>query len=767
MKKTILFALTLSALASQAQFLKMLETDYNEPLETETQSDVTNSAMQVSGDYFSASKNTGAMTATGNVKAVSHPFKFNSESVMRDEFGTFSFGKGASCTTCTNDEEHLHWKIKGTFTYADDSAKMMTNSYLHVVAGGAVNEGKRAILIEDAWLHLFDVPVLWIPWWYYPMDTNYGYRFRPGYTSRWGGYFLSGYVYNIYNEDVPDKVGFGGSTYADVRTKNGVALGQTLRWQLRNWGEGKVKVYHAWDEDYDRYARNWSRSKRNYRNWGSDVDRERYQVMFRHYGDVTERDSIRMQATYVSDSWVRRDFFRDEERGESVPINEIAYEHRENDWSSGASVAGPLNSFYGGVARLPEAWIAINPQPVWELPINYESQTRAGYLNRSPSRYSDDADKFFHYAPYIGVDGKGADYQAFRADSFHRFSAPMKFADAVSFVPRTSYRGTYWSDSGDTRAFDQGSTKASGEALYRSIAEFGFTLSARAYSWLNDNWRHTFEPYLDYSYQVAESHSSNGKRAYVFDSYDGVMDWLDQFGFEGRGLPYNWNGVRPGIRNIFQERDENGIQRTIADIDLYAALAFEDYDRHSKSSVLAGYPKDNDDPHYSHKNDMVPGVRIRVNPWRDVLFATRTEYDVQNDKVAYSDIIFRHQIFEEFAYNIGYVGRNHRIWDYLPSPNERWNLEKSSIIQVGFEHKLCDTLSWAPYVRYDCRLNELEEIGVWFDMMTDCIGLRTAITYESEFDRMDGSEYEDDFSVAFYIYLRAFGSASAFDMGKF
>jgi hypothetical protein len=32
---------------------------------------------------------------------------------------------------------------------------------------------------------------------------------------------------------------------------------------------------------------------------------------------------------------------------------------------------------------------------------------------------------------------------------------------------------------------------------------------------------------------------------------------------------------------------------------------------------------------------------------------------------------------------------------------------------------------------------------------------------------MDGSEYEDDFSVAFYIYLRAFGSASAFDMGKF
>jgi lipopolysaccharide assembly outer membrane protein LptD (OstA) len=764
MKKTILFAFSIFAFASQAQFLDHLSRDFKEPLERE--SEIESTEMKVSGDYFSASKTTGEMVATGKVKAVSHPFQFNADCVTRDEFGTFSFGKDSICTTCTNDPECLHWKLKGTFTYADDSAKMMTNSFLHDVAGGAVNEGKRAILIEDAWLYLWDVPVLWVPWWYYPMDTNYGYRFRPGYTSRWGGYFLSGYVYNIYNEGIPDKVGFGGSTYADVRTKNGLAVGQTLRWQLRNWGKGKIKGYYAWDEDYDRYERNWSRSKRKYRNWGSEVDRERYKLTFLHNGDITERDSIRMHATYVSDSWFRRDFFQDEERGEAIPINEFAYEHRENDWSTGALVSGPLNEFYGGVARLPEVWIAVNPQPIWDLPINYESQTRIGYLNRTPSHYSD-AEDGFRYAPYIGVDGKGADYQAFRADTFHRISAPVKFADVVSFVPRTSYRGTYWSNSGDTRSFEYGRTKASGDALYRSIAEFGFTLSSRAYTWLNDTWRHTFEPYIDYSYQVAETHSGNGKRAYVFDSYDGVMDWLDQFGFEGRGLPYNWHGIRPGFRNVFQERDENGIQRTVADLDLYAAVPFDEYDRHSEDSSLKGYPKDNDDPHYSHRGDLVPGARLRVNPWRDILFATRVEYDAENDRVAYADVIFRHQLLEDFAYNIGYIGRNHRIWDYLPSEEERWNWEKSNIIQIGFEHGICDSLSWAPYVRYDCRLNELEEVGVWFDMMLDCIGLRTAITYETEYERMDGSERNDDLSVGFYIYLRAFGSASAFDMGKF
>ena len=56
---------------------------------------------------------------------------------------------------------------------------------------------------------------------------------------------------------------------------------------------------------------------------------------------------------------------------------------------------------------------------------------------------------------------------------------------------------------------------------------------------MDDKWHHTFEPYLDYSFQKVSLTSGSGKRYYVFDNYDRSMDWLDQFGFEGRGLPYN------------------------------------------------------------------------------------------------------------------------------------------------------------------------------------------------------------------------------------
>ena len=225
---------------------------------------------------------------------------------------------------------------------------------------------------------LFDVPVLWVPYWYYPLNTEYGLRVLPGYTSKWGGYLLTGYVYDIWNEGKGEGPSLGGSTYADFRTRNGVALGQTIRWNLADYGKGKFKVYHAWDLDEDRYDDRWSDHKHNYRNWGSTVDRERYRVYLEHSADFTERDALRLQVQYLSDSHVLYDFFRRRHEHVSYPMNELWYDHREISWALGGSVGGPVNRFYGGTQRLPEGWLAIEPQPIFSLPVNYESQTRAG-----------------------------------------------------------------------------------------------------------------------------------------------------------------------------------------------------------------------------------------------------------------------------------------------------------------------------------------------------------------------------------------------------
>ena len=726
------------AVAAQAKFL-------NDSTSSDKSGVPSVGDIKIEARYLSANRQTGVLVATGGVVATAAPYRLHTDAAQRAADGHYSFAPGTMMTTCSNDVDHLHWRLTGEFHYLEN----------------------RAAIVRDAWVTLFDVPVLWVPYWYYPLNTDYGLRVMPGYTSKWGGYLLTGYVYDIWNEGKGKGASLGGSTYADFRTRNGVALGQTVRWNLADYGKGKFRAYHAWDLNEDRYSDHWSDHRRNYRNWGSDVDRERYGLKFEHAAELTERDTLRAQASYFSDSWFRRDFYRNEDRGESIPVNEVSYEHRELDWATGVSASGPLNDFYSGVARLPEAWFAVNPQPIWDLPVNYESQTRAGYLNRTYAEYRGASDDMFRYVPYIGPDGRAADYQAFRADTSHRVSVPFKVWDVLSVVPRATYHGTYWSDAGNRRAFEDERSKASGDGIYRNIAEFGFTASARGSAWLDDAWRHTIEPYLDYSYQIVDTSSSRTRRAYVFDNYDGATEWLDQFGFEGRGLPYNWHGVRPGVRNLFQKTDEHGIPRTVFDADLYAAIPFDSYSRYTRDSWMAGYPKDNDDPHYSHRDDVVPGIRLRYAPSKNVTLLTRSEYDVRNDKSAYSDIFLRHRLTDNFSWHAGYIGRDHRNWDYVPSLYDRYNWAKSSIARVGFEHGVCDWLAWGPFLRYDCRRGEVDEVGAWVDFMTDCLAVRVQFEYENDYRRIDGSHHDDDVRVVLFLYLRAFGPSSMLDLARF
>ena len=308
---------------------------------------------------------------------------------------------------------------------------------------------------------------------------------------------------------------------------------------------------------------------------------------------------------------------------------------------------------------------------------------------------------------------------------------------------------------------------AANDAMFRGIAEVGATFSARAHKWMDNGWQHTFEPYLDYSFQDAHFGDEDENRHYVFDNYDGSVDWLDQFGFEGRGLPYSWHGVRPGFRNYLRKREGNGTTREFLATDLYAAIPFMDESYQKTGDPLPGYPKEQKHGFYNRQDCVVPGFMMRFTPSNRFSFSSRTEYDIDSEKVAYADLNMEHLVSHDFKWQFGYIGRDHRIWDYLPSNCERWNNQYSGILRIGFTHNVCDWFAWSPFIRWDARCNELDETGAWFDFLTDCLGFRFAVNYENGVRRIDGSKYKSDFEVAFAIYLRAFSSGSMLDLAKF
>lgn len=666
--------------------------------------------------------------------------------------GSVAVSGETSVTTCTNEHSCLHWRITGEGSGQRD----------------------KYVMFKDVWVYLWDVPVLWLPYWYYPMDTDYGLRVMPGYTSRWGAYLLTKYVYGIAGDMKDGSYGLAGNTRFDLRTENGIALGQTLKWNAGDFGEGAFKVYYAWDRDADHYDRHWNDKKEwNYRNWGSTVPDERYALSLVHRADVTERDIVRLRGAVYSDSYFHRDFLRDSlfgirNRFVDYKSNELAWEHNESVIGFGASVSGPLDEFYGGTARLPEFYFDVAPVPVPGLPVNYESASRMGYYNRNYAKYGDDStDRVFRANP-----GVWADYNTFRMDTYHRLTAPMKWWDVLSVVPRAALRGTYWGESGYESISGYERAGCTGDDVWRGVFEGGVTFAGRGEAWLDDKWRHEIEPYLDVLCQEARySGLGSGARPYVFDSIDASMSWQDQFAGRSRNLPYSWYGFTPGWRNVWKKNDDRGNVRTVVDFDAYAAVQLNDTD-YTAGNRRHRLSKDPEDPNYGEDPQVVPGFRLRWMPDDEVSLSTRVEYDCENDKLAYADLNWEHKVSGEFGYYARYVVRNFRWWDFSSSPydpdlmrDDEFNWVDYQFAEIGCEHEICESLAWGPFVIWDASEGELDEIGAWFDYRTDCLGFRFSVSYENEVERIDRSESEDDWRFGFFIYLRAVGPDAGSPIG--
>ncbi len=701
--------------------------------------------LKVSADKMAADNVTGALVASGNVVAVSAPFRMFSDCVSKVG-NVYSFNSPTTVTTCTNDTGCLHWSLSGSLVY---------------------EHGKEAVA-KDMLLRFFGIPVAWVPYWWQPFDTDYGWRVMPGYRSRWGAFLMTKYVYDIAG-DYRSGEGVRGATRFDLRTKNGVAAGQSLNWKLGDFGEGKFKVYYAHDEDADRYSRWWNNSTHhNYGNWESEIPDNRYMVELAHKVEATERDSIWVNANIHSDTRFAYDFMRSGTMRLSNPYrgvqsSELAWEHLGDTFGAGVSVSGPLSDFYPGISRLPEFYINAMPQPVLFLPVNYESSSRLGWLNRNYAVYGDEkTDQYYRYFP-----GVWADYQAFRADTYHRLTAPFKIADIVSVVPRAGVRGTYWSASGLESIDGRSRAGLEDDDVVRSIVEGGITFAARGTAPIFETWQHVLEPYFDVLAQKADYSGLDGRRrALYFDSFDGSADWLDQFAGRSRNLPYSWYGFTPGIRNAFRTVGDDGRLRTVADFDVYAAVQCNDTswtagDRYHQLSLSQ------DDPNYGRDGEVLvsPGFRARVSPDETTMLRARVEWDGQNDTVAFADVEISKRFSKSFAATVLYASRDHRYWDFSSSPfkeeimrNESFNWAKYSYVGVELEHELCDAIAWGPFLRWDAYENELDEAGAWLDIRTDCLAFRFSLSYENDYVRVDGSEYDHDWNFCFGVYLRALGA---------
>ena len=698
-------------------------------------------ALSFTADRIAADRVTGAATATGNVVAVRSPYTMRSESLSKEADGTYKFGDPTYVTTCTNALGHTHWNITGGLTYKDND---------HVE-------------IKNVWLTFWEIPVIWIPWGYYPLGTDCGFSWMPGYTKRWGAFLLTKYRYHLLGDPShpEDAYWLKAATHFDMRYENGFAFGEDFDWSLGNFGHGSFNSYYAIDNDAeDRYGAGIFRSGYNTAYWGSDVERDRYMFTLKHDWEPSERDIVRIRGTFLSDSYFmmdfrQRSFFSLRDSWLVYDNSGVFWEHLEDVFSFGVETSGRLNDFIGMTGRLPEAYFDVNPLPIGSTPFIYESQNKIGYLTRHYAEYGAGRHSLYGTNP-----GPWADYDAIRADTRHAVSAPIKtFDDVLSVVPRLGWRGTYWDHTGLTEYTGNNPVIETSDAV-RSIGEAGATFAARGTADVNDTWVHMIEPYFDVLCQEAWYDGlGSDARPYVFDANDASLTWEDQFAGRSRALPYSYYGITPGVRNAWSKRDEKGNLRNIVDLDAYGAVQFNST-TYTYGSDLRRLAQPGE-PNYGDNGAMfAPGARLRWSPDEDTLAGVRGEYDSDNNKIAYASAFFRQKLSADLSFRGAYDLRDHRYWDYSSTPRDLNTLARYHIIDLGMEHKVCHWLAWGPNVRWDLREQELDSVGAWIDYLTDCLGFRFSVEYINSFTTIDGFIYDEDWSFGFYIYLRCFGPGS-------
>ncbi len=655
------------------------------------------------GDHCRYDVKTGAVTfSEGKLQAAG--FTVKSDGLSRGDNGVFSSGK-AVATTCNHPEGHWHWSVAGQINYKD----------------GEWFEIKNVVP------RFMGIPFLWMPYYYRDLNTHYGIRAMPGYSSDLGAFLRLGYLYPLLGDSAAGSY-LSARTDVDLMSKRGVGLGQTFRWAADRWNQrGFLSGYFVNDRE---------ESSTEDQNWSSGYDEHRYSLKFAHRADFSPRDSFYLRGEYLSDSQFREDFDRKGHLDFSQPVSFTAYEHIENDLSLGIVVSGPLNEFIAGVTKLPEIWIDTMPTELFTgSKIYHDSINSISFIARQPAFYKGAVDT------YRQQPGPWADYRLTRADMRHFLRRPFTLSQGVTLTPRAGVRLTTYSDSQD---------HDSGARIY---GEVGARLQANYYAKLDDGIHHDMKPYLDWSYVPSVSGFNNGRSTYRFDRAEGVYEWNDDFARDGYAPAKTYNGIRFGVANFFTKETDDGTLEPIFDIDLYGVFVMDNADHDYQYIYREDTAKRN-----THKGETglrVLGVAANYTPSKDLSLSTTLEFDPEQSRMAFIDVNANYRLGKTTLF-AGLLARDHELYD------TNWiNTLDTTLIYGGIRHTWSDIWSSSIYARYDIDKGDLEEIGGSLDYSLDCMTFRFSVGYLPAYTAEDRYSHDAEMNFSLGLWLKHFAKDRA------
>lgn len=477
-------------------------------------------------DRVSVNPDTGEINATGNIVMLYEGSRWEGEKLLynfKTKQGNFGASEmyfepayivaerterissneyrmvNARITTCTGDDPVIYAKAKEVLLFDGDEPS------------------DRFIKAKHVTFYVDDVPVFYTPYYSRHLEDRI-FSYTIGYSGRVGFFFMG-------RARLPLTDWLVSTTHLDLYAQRGIGVGQDFGWTTPN-GKGKLRAYYI--NDSDPYNKDDTAAER------ALVDSRRYRVRLDHQEQIDDETYFRTQFNYLSDPGILEDFFNGEFQREANPENYAVLQRATDQYAAGLRVDHRLNDFYTTVDRIPQLSLD------W-----YRSALGKGTYFQSDNTFG------FYQMLNAGTNSV-ADYRSGRLDTFNQVFYPIRVNDFFNIIPRTAYRGTWYSDT------------PGGSPELRNIFEFGTLSSFKAHKLLTDKngfygdgLRHVVEPYAEYLYRNS---SISTNKLYQFDEIDALDDR---------------NEVRFGLRNFIQTK--RGAKRIVnfLDADVFTSYRFD------------------------------------------------------------------------------------------------------------------------------------------------------------------------------------------------
>lgn len=586
--------------------------------------------------------------------------------------------KGVSMTTC--DPEHPEYSIR---------------------ASSATLEDNRTLRAKNVRFQLGPVPFFWFPYVKADVDSFANFEFTPGASSDMGVFLLTAYKYPL--NDV-----FKTRTHLDLREKRGIGIGEDLSWKdpVANDYVGMLRLYYA--DDRNPWHDEEQRAKRE-----ELIDNDRYWLHLEDRHNLTDRDYLITTLNYVSDPWMLSDFFDDEYQNNVQPENRVTLSHRGDLYTAGVGMNMRLNDFYGNVDRLPEVFLNVNRQQIFDTPLYYEGANTLSYLNRAYPEQSEEER-----------------YDAFRLDTAHMVYWPTHHFGFLSLIPRAGYRGTYYSKTlarstvtnvvavtngtgaviGTTNEVEE--LVRDGSSIWRSLPEIGMESSFKAFGDLyhgptgieeDEDLRHIAEPYADYTLRFEPN---------VLPEDLWQFDGVDQLGKR--------DDLKLGLRNFLQTK-RNGSPHNLVFADVFTTLQIEpEKDQNTLGDI---------------------GFKSELRPFSWFSWDFDGIYDTQETGIRTFNTQAQVSSEEVFTFGVDYRyardGRDKVAGDLTLLPEQKW--------------------SFRVYGRMDIEDSFLEEHSYYVIHRTRCLGIGLGVRIRPE----EAADGDDNYTVWFRIWPLAFPGFSS------